>query len=669
MFKIFSHTLRRSGQAQRFLAPEIRDPGTAVVGWGHKPTAEKARRYAAARGLPYIALEDGFYRSLDLACRGAEALSLVADRTGIYYDCTGPSDLETLLASEGWQSPELLEEARRAMAFVRRHLLSKYNHAPALEEDLWPGTGAPHVLLLDQTAGDASVALGGAGPESFAAMLRAALAAHPADHLLVKTHPDVLAGAKKGYLTDLARAAGVRVLARDCAPLSLLAQAHEVYTVTSQMGFEALIAGCRVHCYGLPFYAGWGLTDDALDCPRRTARRSLEEVFAAACLLYARYASPFTGELTDMRDILELLAEQRRQNERARGIHVCQGFPWWRRPYARAYLRSTGGRIFFARGEEAAVRRAKACGGRVVAWSSAAGDGLQAACEAAGVPLVRMEDGFIRSSGLGSDFNMPYSLVVDRQGIYYDPDRPSDLQDILNGLPDHPDREALLARARALRAFILEHRLTKYNPRAGDGLPAFPPDRPVILVPGQVEDDASVRRGGFGMGNLALLEAVRAARPDAFLLYKPHPDVASGNRRGAVPAARARELADMVLGAVPMGLLLERVDEVHTLTSQTGFEALLRGRRVVTYGGPFYAGWGLTEDHRDFPARRARLCLDELVAGTLILYPVYYDWQTRLYCRVEDVCRRLLQPDGQIPLRLWARLLQALRRLIRRTGQ
>ena len=69
----------------------------AVLGWGHKTTADKARRYAAEHGLPYIALEDGFMRSLGLGCEGADPLSLVVDRTGIYYDATCPSDLENLL--------------------------------------------------------------------------------------------------------------------------------------------------------------------------------------------------------------------------------------------------------------------------------------------------------------------------------------------------------------------------------------------------------------------------------------------------------------------------------------------------------------------------------------------------------------------------------------------
>src|SRR3546814_12299775 len=53
----------------------------------------------------------------------------------------------------------------------------------------------------------------------------------------------------------------------------------------------------------------------------------------------------------------------------------------------------------------------------------------------------------------------------------------------------------------------------------------------VILVPGQVEDDASIRFGCTDVRtNIALLKAARAARPDAFIVYKPHPAVGSGHR-------------------------------------------------------------------------------------------------------------------------------------------
>ena len=640
-----------------------------LIGWGHKHTSTKARHYAAQHNLPYIALEDGFLRSLDLGCKGAQPLSLVVDHSGIYYDANEPSDLENLLNSYDWQTPALLDSARRAMEDINRYHLSKYNHAPDALSDLWGTSPVPHILVLDQTVGDASVSLGMASEASFKAMLDEALSLYPLESIRVKTHPDVIAGKKRGFLADYAKNHGVQVISLDCSPLSLLAQADVVYTVTSQMGFEALMLGKEVHCFGMPFYAGWGLTIDKQTCPRRTRKRSIEEVFAAAYMLYARYVNPIREERCDIHETISLLAEQRRQNERNRSFHACLGFRWWKKPYAKEYLKSTGGKTSFYRNARRAIAQAKVRGGEVVVWSSGVTDDLQQQCDRASVTLARMEDGFIRSVGLGSDFNWPYSLVVDRKGIYYDPTRPSDLEDILNTLPVHPDHDALLKRAASLRALILDKGLTKYNTGLADvSLPYIPEDRTIVLVPGQVEDDASVRKGGFGMDNLALLQKARENRPDAFIIYKPHPDVERGNRKGAIPEETALRYADMIVRNYPMGRLLTKVNEVHTLTSQTGFEALLRGVKVCTYGGPFYAGWGLTEDKLTFPRRTARLSLDELVAGTLLLYPIYYDWQTANFCRAEDVCFRLLQPNGQMRGRIWARFVNFIRNKLRGRG-
>jgi capsular polysaccharide export protein len=83
----------------------------------------------------------------------------------------------------------------------------------------------------------------------------------------------------------------------------------------------------------------------------------------------------------------------------------------------------------------------------------------------------------------------------------------------------------------------------------------------------------------------------------------------------------------------------------------SGFEALLRGRRVVTHGRPFYAGWGLTEDRDPPPRRGRRLSLDELVAAALILYPRYRDPVTGLPCPPEVLLERLAAAPAPPPAR------------------
>jgi capsular polysaccharide export protein len=255
-------------------------------------------------------------------------------------------------------------------------------------------------------------------------------------------------------------------------------------------------------------------------------------------------------------------------------------------------------------------------GAAVMVWGAApVPDAVQAR------RISRVEDGFLRSVGLGAAFARPSSWVVDDVGIHYDSSRPSALEQLLQ----HAQHDAAtLQRAAALRQRVVQAGLTKYNLRAAPWQrPATA--RPVCLVVGQVEGDASLRCGSPVLKtNLAFLRRVRALRPDAHLVYKPHPDVCAGVRQAGSDEAQAAALCDEVLLQADMAQLLERVDECHVLTSLAGFEALLRGCPVVTHGQPFYAGWGLTTDLLPVPARRTRrLSLDALVAGALLQYPRY----------------------------------------------
>jgi capsular polysaccharide export protein len=286
--------------------------------------------------------------------------------------------------------------------------------------------------------------------------------------------------------------------------------------------------------------------------------------------------------------------------------------------------------VGFSRWKRSALR-AVFCGSRVVFVDDASRVPAQGTCAAwgrsdirgrvpAGVKVVRLEDGFLRSVGLGADLVPPMSLVVDRQGIYYDATRPSDLEELLSSADFTP---VLRERARVLRERLVAARLTKYNVGKSTWARASSRKR-VILVPGQVESDASLHFGAPGIRtNLALLQAVRQENPGACIIYKPHPDVCARLRARSAADARAREWCDIELQNESMGQLLEEVDEVHVMTSLAGFEALLRGRRVRCYGQPFYAGWGLTSDVCPIARRTRRLTLDELVAGALILYPLY----------------------------------------------
>lgn len=636
------------GMAIRPLWKVSRPELSAVAEWGRKRPVRRAIASAARKGLPCLALEDGFLRSFGTGDR-YPPLSIVVDESGVFYDSTRPSTLENLLNSPQDLLAGIAADVEKARALILKHRLSKYNHAPGWEGPPAAHAQRPGVLVVDQTAGDMSVTLGGADASTFEAMVEAARRENPGATLYVKTHPEVSSGRKRGYLTQVRDDDRTVVLRGAVNPLSLIERMDRVYVVSSTMGFEALLAGKRVTCFGLPWYAGWGATDDRQACPRRTRQRSVQELFAAAYFHYARYLDPATHRQGSIFDVIEWLVRQKETVDTLTGAAaarlVCVGVPRWKAWSLGPILRTTAQQVLFVPHAAAARRLQPGARDVLLVWGAVPPQGLEQLAGECGARLLRVEDGFVRSVGLGSDLIRPHSLVLDGEGLYFDPSRPSALERLLASAEFSPQE---LERARNVRSFIVANGLTKYNTD-----PRTPPawrtqGRPVILVPGQVEDDASIQLGcGKVRTNMALLEAVRRARPDAFIVYKPHPDVTSGNRSGRIALARAASWADHVETDVSVVSCIEAAHEVHTLTSLAGFDALLRGKKVVTYGQPFYAGWGLTQDILQDGAALARrlrqLTLDELVAGALLRYPVYWDWELRGFTTCEAVLRRIAQ--------------------------
>jgi len=598
----------------------VRDVEVAdwVMAWGRKPSAMKAIAEAQKAGKPVLTLEDGFIRSVGL---GADEppLSLIVDDVGVYYDAAQPSRLEQLIAT-----PLDAEQTERALALRslwQQQRVSKYNDAriehPTLPEDC--------VLVADQTCGDAS--LQGAGPDDFEAMLNEALARYPHSTILLKVHPDVVAARKAGHfdLAALTSNPRVQVLARNIHPADLMPQLRAVFVMTSQLGFDALMWDVPVHTWGMPFYAGWGLTHDRLPAPSRRHPVPLPQLIHACLVAYPRYVCPEQGEPCTPEVLINWLGLQRRHRSVLPSTVQMLGFSRWKEPLANLFF--NGAAIRFVKPEQPLAPDVP-----VVSWGCKHDTDL---CTHP-LPVNRVEDGFLRSVGLGAGKARPLSWVVDDVGIYYDATRPSRLERILAEQPFDP---VLLARAQALRQAICAAGLTKYN------LPGTRWQRPaharrVILVPGQVEGDASIRFGGNRIrSNLQLLRAVREQNPDAWVLYKPHPEVLAGTRARGDDEAQTVHWCDEVIGDTPLQQLLEVVDELHVLTSQSGFEALLRGVPVTTYGQPFYAGWGLTRDldlQAQVRARRSRqLTLDQLVAGTLLLYPTYVSLVTNRFTTAE----------------------------------
>lgn len=622
-----------------------------VLGWGLRPSTHKARDYAKKCNLPFVALEDGFLRSIGLGVEGYPPFSLVVDEVGIYYDTTCPSRLEQLILAADYDEA-LLSQASQAMKQIVAYQLSKYNHAPDFSET--PSEDRNIVLVIDQTFGDMAVKYGQADEADFTHMLNTAIAENPHAEIWVKTHPDVISGKKRGYLTQSDHFHGtIRLLAQDCNPLSLLAVAEKVYCVTSQMGFEALLLGKQVVTFGVPWFAGWGVTDDRhpavaeLQANQRRKPRTFLQLFASAYLQYSRYINPNTGAQGSIFEVIDYLYRVRQFGERVRGTLYCVGMSLWKRAVIKPFFRLPQCQLkFISLRHLQKIQKNQSLVGdaKLLIWGSGKTQLLEFAKHAQ-LPILRMEDGFIRSVGLGSNLVAPLSLVVDDMGIYFNPQSPSRLEWILQHQIFSPTD---LLKAEQLRQQLIENHIGKYN--VGEqAVELARKSAKMILVPGQVEDDASIRLGSPKIQrNLDLLRTVREQNPEAYILYKPHPDVVSGNRVGHIPTKVVLQYADQEITHANILDCINQVDEVHTMTSLAGFEALLRGKIVHCYGLPFYSNWGLTVDHLTLDRRNRTLTHLELIAGVLIYYPIYISPEHQRFIDTGTTIQILKQQKEQL---------------------
>lgn len=483
-------------------------------------------------------------------------------------------------------------------------------------------------------------------------MVQDALSQVEASSILVSTPDRVWS---RGLRVTLRRT-GVAVRLGPVDPWALLESARQVHVEEEDpIAFLGLAIGASVHCTKDCALSGWGLTEDSPTVLLR-GHRTLEQAAHAVLVSEATYRDPFTGQLTTCEEIVDILADWRRTLSRNREIGACVGMSMWKRT-AVAHLLHTGDAAPpFRRLAGPAVAIAARREAAVAVWASRTPKTLVAKAAQAHVPVMWVEDGFLRSQGLGSNLTPPCSIVVDGRGPHYAPDRPSDLEVLLTETAFDP---VLLNRAERLIADLVRLGVTKYGSPSSHAPLALPEGRRLVLVAGQVDDDRSVQAGGCGIsGALDLLERVRALEPDAAILFKPHPDVEAGHRRGAVSDADALKYADRIVRDLAMPDLLSAVDVVHVLTSQAGFEALLRKVEVVVHGQPFYAGWGLTRDLNPPPRRGRALSVAELVAGALILYPRYIDPATFLPCSPEVLVARLVDAAPRISPLTRARQVQ-----------
>lgn len=310
----------------------------------------------------------------------------------------------------------------------------------------------------------------------------------------------------------------------------------------------------------------------------------------------------------------------------------------------------------------------------IYVWGMAEPKAIDAFAEKYNVRRIHFEDGFIRSSLPHASSELPISLIMDDRAMHFDYTKPSRLEEIFAGY-NFADDLALLDRAEKGMALIRETRISKYNTSLRESAPKYLKDKgqKKILVVGQVEDDAAVISGSpVRYSNNDIVRIAAAEHPGDTIIYRPHPDVLNNMRPSLSDPQEVADISILMNENVSISAVLDHVDEVYTISSLVGFEALMRQIPVTVFGQPFYSGWGLTRDRHKNSRRNRKLQLSWLFAGAYLLYPTYFsagatrcDFETAI-ASLQD---RLQGGSGRKPLFWYQELLcKALTPLVSRLG-
>ncbi len=595
-------------------------------------------------------VEEGFLAYLRHPICGQSPLSLIIGRTGIHYDSTRPSDLQSILTQTvaSW-SDGMGARARRIMATIKRLRLSKYNHQ---EGSLGEGPQRRYrVLLVDQSTESRALRYGGANSGIFEQMMDSACKAFPETDVVVKMHPDHDLRRTKSILHGMIPP-GVRVVPPGVNIWSVLDQVDEVYTVSSQVGFEALMAGKKVVCFGQPFYSGWGLTTDVASRRGSGRQLTLEQLVYGVLVKYPLYIHPERQEFCEIEEILSYLESAHLGTlgfyERIYTVGLRRQQKLVLTEYLRAHLALNVSHI----SQKSARSRTFSSTEAVLYWEPREyhGDDLSY-LESRGVSVLRA--GPWPVDPIQGDRTKPNCLQITRNRLYNDGSSQNDLVLLLEQA--HFDSD-LLRRAESLQQNFLAI-LDQDTKIRSHILSNHSIDRRIALVLGQGEGEGplGVREKAVSTDH-ELLAKVRQDFPEAYILYAPPVGEASSEKR--LPMSVESTLYDQLVRPEHAASCFKLADTVHVVSAFRGIYALIYGKLLYTYGRPFYAGWGLTQDAEVFVGRSRQRSLTELLCAIFILGPTYFNWLTHTSGTPEEAVRRFLathaydNPSTMIRMRL-----------------
>lgn len=408
---------------------------------------------------------------------------------------------------------EILGEVVNQKIGIERYVLD------ASPYKLFTPGGRKRVVIIDQSRkSKQELKKVFAREESFKQMVLDAKEQHPGAAFFLLQPPSVLQGKKKGYLKKFALENGIEIISEQVSSFSILAQADEVYTVSAKIGFDAVLLGKTVHCYGLPFYAGWGLTKDKVACSRRNIKVKKEELFAAICLFFTRYLHPITGEPSHFQAFVRLILLQVPQLFENKRFIACINFDEKQKAFFSKMYKHAD--IRFMK-EEQGIEAASNNRGMVYTAEEPTEE-LRKKC--GNIPLVH-----VRPGAFDRLYNQQKMVSLCFEGGPYPP-----LEKILQ-IKTMTENDLL--RARLLRQFLLE--LSSFREHYDYANVQKGQDVIVIignadLAPKKMSDSAVLQEGS---GNLdkkgrpyhsfslplsddgKLIEYIRKKRPEAYIVY------------------------------------------------------------------------------------------------------------------------------------------------------
>ncbi len=299
--------------------------------------------------------------------------------------------------------PSTIQEVEVLLAEWREADISWVNDTPPFQRELRPGF---ELIILDEQdvnrAGSARKAL-----SDIFSLLQNEASLHVVVYLPERLDDHSL----RQWIKERLGNPDVTLVSDAHHVSSLMRVARSVYLYASVLELDARMKGKRCHTVH-PAFAG-------------ELKAEVEKWLMRGCF----YRHPETRAPTSLLSLVGWLHLQREKRFSFTGDIYALGFSRWKYPVLRTYFQganvhriSTASNVSLPEGATVVVWGSKPLREYPGGESLTEGDNK----------VVRLEDAFIRSVGLGAKLVRPLSWVIDDRGIYYDPRTPSALEDFLN---------------------------------------------------------------------------------------------------------------------------------------------------------------------------------------------------------------------------------------------